>query len=224
MAHHRGRGRPGRPVHVGSGSWDERGHGCRLRLLAGHRAPGNHGCLPHRSVTCRAGGSAMAWAAPMSTCTGAANWYRQAGGPSTLQGSLLGHWSASAHLYGWPLTAGARPSYAMSWTAPASLSRPWKAEDRGIKRWWLGREGIPARVCRGQGDAGGLPAHADGTGRGARHGRPGRFCQARKEFSEAGRRVRARDDAAASAILAVATGARMASRPTPRRRHFGLAG
>ena len=42
--------------------------------------------------------------------------------------------------------------------------------------------------------------------------------------SEAGRRVRARDDAAASAILAVATGARMASRPTPRRRHFGLAG
>ena len=42
--------------------------------------------------------------------------------------------------------------------------------------------------------------------------------------SESGRRVRARDDAAASAILAVATGARMASRPTPRRRHFGLAG
>ena len=42
--------------------------------------------------------------------------------------------------------------------------------------------------------------------------------------SEAGRRVRARDDAAASAILAVATGSRMASRPTPRRRHFGLAG
>ena len=42
--------------------------------------------------------------------------------------------------------------------------------------------------------------------------------------SEAGRRVRARDDAAASAILAVATGSRMAARPTPRRRHYGLAG
>ena len=42
--------------------------------------------------------------------------------------------------------------------------------------------------------------------------------------SEAGRRVRARDDAAASAILAVATGSRMAARPTPRRQHYGLAG
>ena len=37
-------------------------------------------------------------------------------------------------------------------------------------------------------------------------------------------RVRARDDAAAAAILAVSTGSRMAARPSQRRRHFGLAG
>ena len=42
--------------------------------------------------------------------------------------------------------------------------------------------------------------------------------------NEGGRRARARDDAAAAAILAVATGSRMAARPTPRRRRYGLAG
>ena len=42
--------------------------------------------------------------------------------------------------------------------------------------------------------------------------------------SEGGRRVRARDDAAAAAILAVAAGSRRASRPRPRRRRYGLAG
>ena len=41
---------------------------------------------------------------------------------------------------------------------------------------------------------------------------------------EGGRRLRARDDAAAAAILAVAAGSRRASRPRPRRRRYGLAG
>ena len=41
---------------------------------------------------------------------------------------------------------------------------------------------------------------------------------------EGGRRLRARDDAVAAAILAVALGARNAARPKPRRRRYGLAG
>ena len=42
--------------------------------------------------------------------------------------------------------------------------------------------------------------------------------------AEGQRRVRARDDAAAAAILAVATGSRASARPKARRRHYGLAG
>ena len=42
--------------------------------------------------------------------------------------------------------------------------------------------------------------------------------------AEGGRRVRARDDAAAAAILAVASGYRAGAKPRPRRRRYGLAG
>ena len=42
--------------------------------------------------------------------------------------------------------------------------------------------------------------------------------------TEGGRRLRARDDAVSAAILATAQGSRLAARPSPRRRHYGLAG
>ena len=42
--------------------------------------------------------------------------------------------------------------------------------------------------------------------------------------SQGGRRLRARDDAAAAAILAVAAGARQPMRPAPRWRYAGMAG
>ena len=53
---------------------------------------------------------------------------------------------------------------------------------------------------------------------------PAGSCEAREEQRGRAPCASARDDAAASAILAVATGSRMAARPKPRRLHFGLAG